>query len=113
MKVVKATEKATEKQLSYAELLAENTRLKAQQSGSDLQGTYSVIAGIRTITVSFICQEPKDVLAKEPSAIQGTRGIATQHRGGQHIAMPAADTAALQRDYGLSDCRLLGNIGIR
>ncbi len=113
MKVVKATEKATEKQLSYAELLAENTRLKAQQSGSDLQGTYSVIAGVRTITVSFICQEPKEVLAKDPSAVQGTRGIVTQNRGGQHIAMSEKDAAAMLKDYGLNDCRLLGNIGIR
>ena len=105
--------KVTEKVLSYAELLAENTRLKAQQYGSDLQGSYTVIAGIRTITVSFICQEPKKVLAKTPSAIQGTRGIVTQNKGGQHIAMSDADTAAMLKDSGLSDCRLLGNIGIR
>ena len=109
--------------VSYSELVKQlaalqvvNAALAIRAAANDrlpLQGSYSVKNGVRTMTVSFTCNDPAVVRSKNKSAKQGTQAIFSQARGGQSVEFDDASQKQLHIDYGQSDVRLIGSIGIR
>ena len=109
--------------VSYSELVKQlsalqvvNAALVIRAASNDrlpLQGSYSVKNGVRTMTVSFTCNDPAVVRSKNKSAKQGTQAIFSQARGGQSVTFDDASQKQLHIDYGQSDVRLIGSIGIR
>jgi hypothetical protein len=114
MKIVKVSYSDLVKQLAL--LQAANAALAIKAAASErlpLYGSYAVKEGVRTMTISFICQAPHVVAAKPLSAKQLTQAIVSQARGGQNVVFDAGSQKALHIDYGKSDVRLIGSIGIR
>ena len=98
-------------------LAAAEAKAKAAASGAErvpLAGSFTTTThGVNLLTLTFVCNTPTEVRGKQPSLKQLTQALYSQPRGGVSTILDPASELALKKQYGKSDLKVIGSIGIR